>query len=421
MEKRNLIQKTTTFLLIMLALLVPVSATTLNHASTTAQVTDSAETVILSFTYGDWNSTANETITISVTGSAVQSMAQTYELDQPTGFSDEFSLEFLLSQTVAASDISVSVTGGSANFSDNLGTVALTVVNTGSCQDLVTNDGELEDEYNPGDTVTLELELDNAECTQTYSDVVFEAWLEDSEGRISSVEDTAEFNLGTDEEDTISFSFTLAEDADADETYVVHVEASADEADSLFERDYSFDVEREEHSIIITDVRYDTSAHAGETVDVAVTMLNNGQGDEDNVRISLSVAGVTQTSNYFTIEEDEEVVRYFTVTLPSDASGDSMLVVQTANSDTSDAYTGNVDVSSTPAAATSSDTLSEAEINALLEARLASLGDSSHNGISMHWVLATLVLVALVVYHRRMPATPAKRKSGRKKSQKVYY
>jgi hypothetical protein len=177
------------------------------------------------------------------------------------------------------------------------------------------------------------------------------------------------------------------------------------------DNEFSFDVERDEHSILITSVQYDESAQAGETVDVAVTMLNNGEGDEDNVQVSLSVASAAQTSSYFTIEEDEEVVRYFTLTVPNGASGEELLVVRAANADASDSYSGSISVG----AAADSSSLTEEQINALLDARLS--GDDEHSGVSLAWIIAGLLLVWTL--HQNVRRSKPTR--GRKKSKKVYY
>ena len=420
MEK--ILRKTITAFLVLLTIMIPVSAGIYAPANTVISVTEGDQMIDVTFSYDNTSLSAGA-ITLAFAGDAVLDNTQTDTLSAVTGQDSPHTVSTPLASglTVGTHDftLTVSQTVATTTWSD---VITYTVdVNAATsqeaCSALVTNDGELEDEYNPGDTVTIELELENEECSESWTDVEFEAWLEDSNGRVSSVENTAEFNLGDEEEDTLRFSFNLEDDADADETYQVVVRATADEAAEYLwmsaDNEFSFDVERDEHSILITSVQYDESTHAGETADVAVTMLNNGEGDEDNVQVSLSVAGAVQTSSYFTIEEDEEVVRYFTLTVPNGASGEELLVVRAANADASDSYSGSINVG---AAATDSSSLTEAQIEALLDARLSG-DDEHHSGVSMAWIIAGLLLVWML--HQN--GGRAKPTRGRKKSKKVYY
>ena len=398
--------------------MIPVSAGIYAPANTVISVTEGDQMIDVTFSYDNTSLSAGA-ITLAFAGDAVLDNTQTDTLNAVTGQDSPHTVSTPLASGLAVGTHDFTLTVSQGTTFSNVITYTVNVdaaTSQEACSALVTNDGELEDEYNPGDTVTIELELENEECDgSTWTDVEFEAWLEDSNGRISSVENTAEFNLGDEEEDTLRFSFNLEDDADADETYQVVVRATADEAEEYLwmsaDNEFSFDVERDEHSILITSVQYDESAQAGETVDVAVTMLNNGEGDEDNVQVSLSVASAAQTSSYFTIEEDEEVVRYFTLTVPNGASGEELLVVRAANADASDSYSGSISVG----AAADSSSLTEEQINALLDSRLS--GDDEHSGVSLAWIIAGLLLVWTL--HQNVRRSKPTR--GRKKSKKVYY
>jgi len=416
MEK--ILRKTITAFLVLLTIMIPVSAGIYAPANTVISVTEGDQMIDVTFSYDNTSLSAGA-ITLAFAGDAVLDNTQTDTLNAVTGQDSPHTVSTPLASGLAVGTHDFTLTVSQGTTFSNVITYTVNVdaaTSQEACSALVTNDGELEDEYNPGDTVTIELELENEECDgSTWTDVEFEAWLEDSNGRISSVENTAEFNLGDEEEDTLRFSFNLEDDADADETYQVVVRATADEAEEYLwmsaDNEFSFDVERDEHSILITSVQYDESAQAGETVDVAVTMLNNGEGDEDNVQVSLSVASAAQTSSYFTIEEDEEVVRYFTLTVPNGASGEELLVVRAANADASDSYSGSISVG----AAADSSSLTEEQINALLDARLS--GDDEHSGVSLAWIIAGLLLVWTL--HQNVRRSKPTR--GRKKSKKVYY
>ena len=90
-----------------------------------------------------------------------------------------------------------------------------------------------------------------------------------------------------------------------------------------------------------------------------------------------------------------------------------MLVVRAANADESDSYSGSINVGAV--AATDSSSLTEAQIEALLDARLS--GDGEDSGVSFAWIIAGLLLVWIL--HQNGGRTRPTR--GRKKSKKVYY
>jgi len=310
------------------------------------------------------------------------------------------------------------VSGNSTNgFTSDSGDYTL-VVSTVTPEYYAPNlvaDNDYEDEVSPGDTLVLELELENGNTV--YNDVSLEAYLRDSNGlRVSEVQETSDFNLVAEEEETVTMQFEIEEDLE-EGTYEIYVVGTSDEG-TLFEETYSVSVEREENSLVVTDLRVSNGATAGETVDVAVTILNNGQTDEDNVLVSLSVAGATVTSDYFTVEEDEELVRYFTMTLPTGASGNEVVTVNVANEDVSVSASSTVNVDAVAQTAS----LTEEQVAALLDARLNNNNDV--NGMSLGWLVAGLLLVYLLVSSKGMMPTTSRATStssrGRKSSKKYY-
>tara|TARA_Y100000034_G_C6904289_1_gene419128 strand:+ start:970 stop:2457 length:1488 start_codon:yes stop_codon:yes gene_type:complete len=214
----------------------------------------------------------------------------------------------------------------------------------------IVEDNDYDDEVTPGDILALELDLENT-FNEDYEDVVVTAYIQDaSEDRVSEEVETSEFNLDDEEEETISFNIAVPEDLETG-SYTIFVSVESDQG-TLEEITLPLTVERDDHSIRIMDVRYDSTADAGETVDVSVRLLNNGEKDEENVRITVTVAGVSQSSNTFEIEEDEQVIRYFTLVVPSGASGDESLTVDVSNSRVSESYRGDIEVASSSVSGT---------------------------------------------------------------------
>lgn len=414
----NLVKKTMTALLVLLTLMIPVSAATVSTPSIAA-IENGDDTFTVSFTYTGVSS--DETMDLTVSGNGVTTQTQTVTLSPVTaGNSGTASATFVAGSVSDGTAITLAVSNAPAtgDYTALNGTSVNMTVNPETVDELeatLVADNDYEDEVSPGDTLVLELELENG--NNVYNDVSLEAYLRDSNGlRVSEVQETSDFNLVAEEEETVTMQFEIEEDLE-EGTYEIYVVGTSDEG-TLFEETYNVSVEREENSLVVTDLRVSNGATAGETVDVAVTILNNGQTDEDNVLVSLSVAGETVTSDYFTVEEDEELVRYFTMTLPTGASGNEVVTVNVANEDVSVSASSTVNVD----AVAQTTSLTEEQVAALLDARLNNNSDA--NGMSLGWLVAGLLLVYLLVSSKGMMPKTSRATStssrGRKSSKKYY-
>ena len=412
----NLVKKTMTALLVLLTLMIPVSATVTlsNSVSNTYSVEEGTQ--LLDVTIG-YETDQNETVNFAFSGNALYS-SQSDIVDFVVGdLGRTYTTRLLLADNLVPGTYNISVTATGNVTTQFLSDIVLTVTpeTVDELEATLVADNDYEDEVSPGDTLVLELELENGNTV--YNDVSLEAYLRDSNGlRVSEVQETSDFNLVAEEEETVTMQFEIEEDLE-EGTYEIYVVGTSDEG-TLFEETYSVSVEREENSLVVTDLRVSNGATAGETVDVAVTILNNGQTDEDNVLVSLSVAGATVTSDYFTVEEDEELVRYFTMTLPTGASGNEVVTVNVANEDVSVSASSTVNVD----AVAQTTSLTEEQVAALLDARLNNNNDV--NGMSLGWLVAGLLLVYLLVSSKGMMPTTSRATStssrGRKSSKKYY-
>jgi uncharacterized membrane protein len=421
----NLIKKTMTAFLVLLTLMIPVSAAvTLDDSSSTKiTVEEGSETMDVVFTYTLGNETdAEENVTVTFASDVMYYESTDIMANLSTLGTNNVEARLVLDTTVAPGryNLTISTDSTTANNLLSIYTVEVIEATPDYYASGLVEDYEYENEVSPGDTLVLELELEND--NNTYDDVVIEAYLVDSPingKRVSEIQESNEFNLGVEEEETITMEFDIEEDLD-EGTYYIYVVGTS-QGRTLFEKtdEYNFDVEREENSLVVTDLRVSNTA-AGETVDVAVTILNNGQTDEDNVLVSLSVAGQTVTSDYFTVEEDEELVRYFTLTLPSGASGNELVTVAVANEDVSVSSSTTVNVEARNQAAS----LTEEQVAALLEARLNQGNNNGFDDLSLGWLVAGLLVVYLLVSNRGLMPTTSRAAStssrGRKSSKKYY-
>jgi hypothetical protein len=437
MEK--LVKKTMTAFLVLLTLMIPVSAGVTVGGLSETDSDDS--TFTYSFSYSDMTA-GHVNITISEESGAFPTQTQEVEIESTTGaIPNTATVTFVTGGNLNPDTYNVSIvadwsvsTGVSGNeLDDNSIEFNVSESTPDELASALLADYEYEDEVSPGDTLVLDLELDMSEVNTgsdesnhvTYEDVSIEAYLVDAQGnRVSDIQETSDFNLGTDEEETVTLQFEVEEDLE-EGTYYIFLDAVADEG-RLFQFTHQstdslkFDVERADHSLVVTDLRASNGATAGDSLDVAVTILNNGQGDENNVLVSLSVAGETTTSNYFTVEEDEELVRYFTLTLPSGASGNELVTVAVANEDVSVSSSTTVNVESREQAAS----LTEEQVAALLEARLNQGNNNGFDDLSLGWLVAGLLVVYLLVSNRGLMPTTSRAAStssrGRRSSKKYY-
>jgi methionine-rich copper-binding protein CopC len=435
----NLIKKTMTAFLVLLTLMIPVSAAVSldNSDNRVINIETDDSYVDVVFYYQNSDMAANETVELTFSSDALR-YDSTHELIALAGNVRTMStVRLLLADNLNPGNYSMTVEDNSTSglFTGNSGayTLVVSTVTPDYYEPGLVQDNDYEDEVSPGDTLVLELELDMSEVNTgsdesnhvTYEDVSIEAYLVDAQGnRVSDIQETSDFNLGTDEEETVTLQFEVEEDLE-EGTYYIFLDAVADEG-RLFQFTHQstdslkFDVERADHSLVVTDLRASNGATAGDSLDVAVTILNNGQGDENNVLVSLSVAGETTTSNYFTVEEDEELVRYFTLTLPSGASGNELVTVAVANEDVSVSSSTTVNVEARNQAAS----LTEEQVAALLEARLNQGNNNGFDDLSLGWLVAGLLVVYLLVSNRGLMPTTSRAAStssrGRKSSKKYY-
>ena len=231
-----------------------------------------------------------------------------------------------------------------------------------------------EDNLNPGDVVELTVDLENG--LTDYEDVNVEARIIDSNNE--RVGDKVEVDIGhleTDADETITMSMALPSDLDTG-IYTVEIVATGDvESGSVMYMNtqldaetLNFDVERHDHSLTIDSVEHNSNTEAGDTYSVAVSVLNNGENYEENVVITVAMAGVTQTSTTFSVDQDDEIVQYFNLAVPSDARSSEVLTVLVNGEDSSATYSAEVNVGA-------STTVSSAGLSATVDSVSKTIGD----------------------------------------------
>jgi len=363
-------------LLVTLAVLVPVSAATpvleISHInantgdSATARIVTSELVMtqggILSIDIDVMNTLSTDyTLEVIVTGDGIDN-TKTETLDIPANLgsiAETVTAEFVLDSVLTEGQHTTNV---QLNLNDLVQTQAtgslamdLTVNSETPAiheENLITADLD-ETTLNPGDTVVVEIDLENG--ATDYDEVTVEAKILDSNGE--RVGDKVEVNVGhleADYDETMTVSMALPSDIDTG-AYTVQIIATGD-------------VERHEHSLTIESVQHNSNSQAGDTYSVAVSVLNNGESYEENVVITVSMAGVTQTSTAFAVDQDDEIVQYFNLAVPSDARSSEVLTVLVNGEDSSATYSAEVNVGA-------STTVSSAGLSATVDSVSKTVGD----------------------------------------------
>ena len=359
-------------LLVTLAVLVPVSAavpaleltdlSSTGVGATARLVTNDlvmTENGVLSIDVDVMN-TANTAYTVEVilTGDGIDN-TKTETLDIPANLgsiAETITAEFVLDDVLSAGQHNVNVL---LNLNDltttqDTGSLAMDLtVNSATPTihepNLITADLN-ENTFNPSDTVEVEVDLDNG--LTDYDAVTVEAKILDSNNE--RIGDKVEVTIGHLEADfskTTIMNMDLPSDLEVG-TYTVQLVVTGDVEigavvytnAQLDTATLNFDVERNAHSFTIESVQHDSNAQAGDTYSVAVSVLNNGENYEENVVITVAMAGATQTSAAFAIDQDEEIVQYFNLNIPSDAQSSEVLTVLVNGDDSSAIYSAEVNV-----------------------------------------------------------------------------
>lgn len=213
----------------------------------------------------------------------------------------------------------------------------------------VISDVDYDDPVAPGDVLPVEIELENL-GSDDLKDILVKVWIEDDEGERIGNKVKYDINrLGDVETNYNSKEFDInvpIPDNAVEDMYTLHVTAEAEwEATDDKVEDYwisPLEIEQQEHGIYIKNVKLSTdNVIAGEQLDVAVTILNNGQEDQSNIRIKAEISeiGAEKTVAMLnTLGAGYDYTAYLTVDVPSADSGIYTFTVKAYNANAGDTY-----------------------------------------------------------------------------------
>src|SRR3989344_1594795 len=192
------------------------------------------------------------------------------------------------------------------------------------------------DDIKPGDTLNIDVRVQNDDDTDM--DVVVEAflWNLDQNEEIASVEgDSVNINDGDTETYELELEIPKSSDLDTDDSYVLYVKAyeDGDEDQNCNEESVNLDFERDSHATVVKQVTISPStASCSETIDIKVDVENQGTRDEDDVYIQVknNELNLDMESNLFDLDDfagnDESATKRFSFTVPNNAQAKDYLI-----------------------------------------------------------------------------------------------
>ena len=180
------------------------------------------------------------------------------------------------------------------------------------------------DEFEQGETIDLEIEVDND--GEDDMDIVVEAilWNLDEQEVVGSVESDAE-EIEEDESHTFDLHLEIdGEDVDEKDDYMLYVIAydDDDEDDNCDTEDLEIELEEQSYYLVVEEVQVTPSAvSCGSPVQFATQVENRGAKDLDDVfvRIMNAVLGIDESSTVFELEEDDDSIVRQSILIPEDA------------------------------------------------------------------------------------------------------
>jgi hypothetical protein len=195
--------------------------------------------------------------------------------------------------------------------------------------DFAITDINYEDPVAPGSTASIEVELTNSHSTLDFEDVYVKAWLTDSFGeRVTDKAVVGPIQIQQKSEKTLTLKLSIPADLEAGDYNLIV------EADGIWEKasqrktvraENTIEVEQISDSLYISEIRTsNTKYFAGDNIDVAITVMNNGAEDQDDVSVTALIPelGISKSLKIFgTLFSGNSQIVYMNLPLPKDIDG----------------------------------------------------------------------------------------------------
>jgi len=217
-------------------------------------------------------------------------------------------------------------------FSDE---VSVTIPQSGTTGDMIVYDLNFKDSVAPGSAQNFELELKN-NATYDAEDVTATIIIKGIAADKDDLETDIDFGtIDTGDKQSETVAITIPQDAD-DKTYTVVVDlawkdANGNKYTGTYTSADKLEVVKQKHQISITNVQLDlTKYKVGDTVQLAVSLLDSGANAETVAIKATSDIGISATSASFKLNEGDATTQYLSFVIPDNVKAGKYFVVISA-------------------------------------------------------------------------------------------
>ena len=230
--------------------------------------------------------------------------------------------------------------GGTSNLTNQESCSNGTVGNL----DITIKEPDDEDEFAPLDTITINLDVENADSKDDIDDVMVEAFLlvkDVQAGKLDRIEKvkSEEIDIESDEDQEFELNLDIPDsDIDEDDEYILFVKAFEDgkEDKHCGEDQIDIDIERERHDVVISKFEIvPEKITCNSILRADLDIENIGTSEEEDMFVSLKIPqlNLEETSTRFTLEEfdgDNDVSRTLSLRIPETIDAGRYLITAEA-------------------------------------------------------------------------------------------
>jgi len=181
------------------------------------------------------------------------------------------------------------------------------------------------DDFEPGETIIVELEIENNHIDDL--DVEVEVFLYDVDEEKVIESDDDNLDVDKDENEDVELRIKIPDDTENDR-FAIFVIAEGENDVILCNEEYvEINIERDDNNVIINSIKVTPlKAPLGSSVDLEIRVENIGKDNQNNVYVLVEneELGISEKSEEFDIEKfgkDDKKRVYLSVKIPSDAKG----------------------------------------------------------------------------------------------------
>src|SRR3989344_51796 len=196
--------------------------------------------------------------------------------------------------------------------------------------DLTIEDPDNGDEFAPGETIELDVSVENNDNDEL--DVIVTAFLyniNEDDNIVEEDSETIEISDGDEESFTLDLVLPLNGNLNDEDEYKIFIKSyeDGDEDQNCDEDSIDIDIEREKHDTRVDDFTLSPSiVSCGDVVEAEIDIVNIGSSNEDDVYVELknSELELSEKSEEFDLDngndKDNDATQRMTFTVPQDAS-----------------------------------------------------------------------------------------------------